>query len=200
MSGANGQAKVLSKKEFERTVKIAELSQHGLRNVALLYCSFYLGWRVKEMAVLKISDVANINLEIKELARLTASMTKGNDFREVYLGNKKIRESLKSYINYRKSRETQFFRIDAALFLSQAGGKFSPNALQQLFKKMFVDAGITGASSHSGRRTYCTRLIEQGVDIKAVSKLMGHNSIQMTAQYVQDNPESLKRIAEAVVI
>jgi integrase/recombinase XerD len=46
------------------------------------------------------------------------------------------------------------------------------------------------------RRTFATRLIERGVDIKAVSRLMGHANISMTAQYVEDNPVRLKRIAE----
>jgi len=38
-------------------------------------------------------------------------------------------------------------------------------------------------------------LIEMGVDIKAVSTLMGHASIAMTAQYVEDNPVRLKQIS-----
>ncbi len=44
--------------------------------------------------------------------------------------------------------------------------------------------------------TFATKLIERGVDIKAVFRLMGHSSISMTAQYVEDNPVRLKRIAE----
>ena len=66
----------------------------------------------------------------------------------------------------------------------------------QLFSQLYKQAGIIGASSHSGRRSFATKLIERGVDIKAVSRLMGHASISMTAQYVEDNPVRLKRIAE----
>jgi integrase/recombinase XerD len=39
---------------------------------------------------------------------------------------------------------------------------------------MYQDAKLQGVSSHSGRRTFATILIEKGVDIKAVSILMGH--------------------------
>nr|WP_242604517.1 tyrosine-type recombinase/integrase [Legionella gresilensis] len=53
---------------------------------------------------------------------------------------------------------------------------------------------MLGASSHSGRRTFITKLIEQGVDIKAVSRLAGHASIVTTSIYVDDNPDRLKRI------
>ncbi|WP_211464760.1 tyrosine-type recombinase/integrase [Collimonas silvisoli] len=60
--------------------------------------------------------------------------------------------------------------------------------------RMFREARLQGASSHSGRHTFATTLIEKGIDIKAVSTLMGHSSIAMTAKYVQDNPVRLKQI------
>jgi integrase/recombinase XerD len=65
---------------------------------------------------------------------------------------------------------------------------------------MYRWAGLDQASSHSGRRTFATSLIEGGTDIKAVSSLMGHSSVAMTAQYVEDNPVRLRRICEDVEI
>jgi len=70
--------------------------------------------------------------------------------------------------------------------------------LQQLFHRIYDLARLPGASSHSGRRTFATNLIEKGVDIKAVSTLMGHSSIAMTAQYVEDNPKRLKLISSEI--
>jgi len=72
--------------------------------------------------------------------------------------------------------------------------------MQMLFKRMYCWAGFDHASSHSGRRTFATSLIERGVDIKAVSSLMGHSSVAMTARYVDDNPIRLRRICEAVSV
>jgi len=43
-------------------------------------------------------------------------------------------------------------------------------------------------------RAFATTLIEKSLDINAVSTLMGHASIAMTAQYVEDNPVRLKQI------
>ena len=80
-------------------------------------------------------------------------------------------------------------------FQTQRKSRFTANALQKWFKSLYDSAGIIGASSHSGRRTFITRLIEQGADIKAVSRLAGHASIVTTAIYVEDNPDRLKRIA-----
>ncbi|WP_419420483.1 tyrosine-type recombinase/integrase [Legionella sp. D16C41] len=51
---------------------------------------------------------------------------------------------------------------------------------------------IIGASSHLGRRIFTTKLIEQGVNIKAVSRLASHASIVTTSIYVDDNFDRLK--------
>ncbi len=123
-------------------------------------------------------------------------MTKGDKQRHIYLTNSKVQKVLLDYIEERKADKKLPFNYNAPLFLSQNGDKFSPNSLQQLFGQLYKQAGIIGASSHSGGRSFATKLIERGVDIKAVSRLMGHASISMTAQYVEDNPVRLKRIAE----
>ncbi|HAU3914772.1 TPA: site-specific integrase, partial [Legionella pneumophila] len=88
---------------------------------------------------------------------------------------------------------------DKPLFQTQRKSRFTPNSLQKWFKSLYDKAGIIGASSHSGRRTFITRLIEQGADIKAVSRLAGHANIVTTAIYVEDNPDRLKRIANLAI-
>ncbi|MBR7559538.1 site-specific integrase, partial [Mycobacterium tuberculosis] len=89
-------------------------------------------------------------------------------------------------LDERRKEEGILFNQEAALFKSQKGSAFTPNTMQQLFHRLYDLARLPGASSHSGRRTFATNLIERGVDIKAVSTLMGHSSIAMTAQYVED--------------
>ena len=64
---------------------------------------------------------------------------------------------------------------------------------------MYDKAGIVGASSHSGRRTFITRLINHGVNIKVISSLAGHANIATTTIYMEDNPDSLKQIADLAV-
>ncbi len=192
-----GKAKVLNENEFKRLLKIVVAGSNSKRNTALLYFSFGLGLRAKEMSLLKISHVLNENNDfLFEEINLTSNMTKGEKQRHIYLTNPRVQKALLDYIEERKQDNKHSFSYHSPLFLSQKGDKFSPNALQQLFSQLYKQAGIVGASSHSGRRTFCTRLIERGVDIKAVSRLMGHASISMTAQYVEDNPVRLKRIAE----
>lgn len=56
-----GQAKVLSERELSRVVNVAKKKAHAKRNVALLYCSFGLGLRAKEMAALRIKHVLGVD-------------------------------------------------------------------------------------------------------------------------------------------
>jgi integrase/recombinase XerD len=189
-----GQAKVLSERELSRVVNMVKKKAHAKRNVALLYCSFGLGLRAKEMAALRIKHVMGGDGNMLEEINLTGSMTKGNKQRHAYLTNPKVVGALLDFINERRKREGMLFNLEAPLFRSQKGSSFSPNSLQQLFHRMYSEAKLHGASSHSGRRTFATTLIEKGVDIKAVSTLMGHSSIAMTAKYVENNPTRLKQI------
>ncbi|WP_211441962.1 tyrosine-type recombinase/integrase [Collimonas humicola] len=122
------------------------------------------------------------------------AMTKGRKKRHVFLTNSRVIDAFRHYLHDRQKQEGILFNYDAALFLSQKGDAFSPNTLQQLFHCMFREARLQGASSHFGRRSFATALIEKGIDIKAVSTVMGHSSIAMTAKYVQNNPVRLKQI------
>ncbi|KVM48920.1 hypothetical protein WJ58_26145 [Burkholderia ubonensis] len=191
-----GQAKVLSESEFRRVVNVVKKDSHAKRNVALLYCSFGLGLRAKEMASLRIRHVLDDDGKLLDEINLDGSMTKGRKQRHAYLTNPKVADALRDYLDERREADGILFNFDVPLFRSQKGGQFTPNTLQQLFRRMYSKARLPGASSHSGRRTFATNLIEKGVDIKAVSTLMGHASIAMTARYVEDNPVRLKQISE----
>lgn len=73
----------------------------------------------------------------------------------------------------------------AALFASQKGGPMTACSMARFLKALYAEAGIAGASSHSGRRTLITRLAERGVDLKAIAEIAGHTSIRTTAMYVE---------------
>jgi integrase/recombinase XerD len=86
----------------------------------------------------------------------------------------------------------------APLFASQKGGPMTACSMARFLKALYAEAGIAGASSHSGRRTLITRLAERGVDLKAIAQIAGHTSIRTTAMYVEANPTRLARILQDV--
>jgi len=171
-----GQAKVLTSDEFKRLLRVANEGKWALRNLAMIHCSFGLGLRAKEIASLTIGDVCDEGYNLLEEISLTHDMTKGGKQRYVYPVNARVKKFLSAYLESVKGKP-----FSRALFETQKKSRFTPNAMQKWFAALFKSAGITGASSHSGRRTYINTLIEEGVDIKSVSALAGHSKITTTA-------------------
>jgi len=190
-----GKAKVLSESEFKRLLIVAKAGKMSTRNIALIYCSFGLGLRAKEIASLTIEDIADSNYQLLDEVCLKRAMTKGEKQRYAYLVNKKVRDALQAHLNDLAGVDKK-----KPFFQTQRKSRFTPNTMQKWFKALFNKAGVVGASSHSGRRTFITRLIEQGVDIKAVSRLAGHSNIVTTAIYVEDNPDRLRRLANLAIL
>ena len=193
-------APVLTQSQFKQVVATARIHDQGNRNVALLYFSAALGLRAKEMSQLLIRDVLTADGKVKDEVLLTRATTKGGKQRLIYLTNKDVRKTLSVYLEERRTCDPRTLQPFTPLFMSRKGGGFSPNTMQMLFKRMYRAAGLDQASSHSGRRTFATSLIERGVDIKAVSSLMGHSTVAMTARYVDDNPIRLRRVCEEISV
>ena len=182
--GREGQAKVLTEDELKRVYAVAASGRHCSRDISILDFSFRLGLRVKEISSLMTKDILDGNGKIRDSFHLNAHQAKGDKGRTIYLTNKKLRKNLELYLAEREDDTNRH------LFKSQKTA-FTPNTMQMLIKRLYDKAGIKGAKSHSGRRTFATRLIEAGYDIKSVSVLMGHANIQTTSRYISENPIKL---------
>ena len=82
------------------------------------------------------------------------------------------------------------------LFESQKGGHFSANTMCQLFLDIYKACGFKDAGSHSGRRTYITRLANKGVGVRLLAELAGHSHISTTQRYIDVNVEQLRQAVE----
>ena len=191
-------AKVPTDAERKRLMVVTGAGRHGLRNLAIVHASYFLGLRAKEMAALRIDTVLGPQGELLQECVLRSSMTKGAKERVAYLTHTGLRNALSCYLRERRNEQGILFRSDAPLFLSQSGNAFSPNTMQQLLHKLHAQAGIVGGRSHSGRRSLATHLIAKGVDLRSVQRILGHESISTTVLYAEDNPVMLRRIMSEV--
>ncbi|WP_151710781.1 tyrosine-type recombinase/integrase [Acinetobacter brisouii] len=183
----SGKAPFVSEDDLELTLDTMKGINKN-RNQAVLLFSHFLGLRAKELAALHVGDVYDVKRErIKENIRLLGSMTKGNKYREVFLVDERAKEYIMQYL----IQERPINDPNAPLFLSQKGGAFSANSMQRMISNLYKQAGIK-ASSHSGRRSFATRLIRKGVDIYSIQQLMGHSSINTTQVYFASDPNKLK--------
>ena len=89
---------------------------------------------------------------------------------------------------------------ERALFPTQKNPRrgFASNSLTQHFADLYRGAGIDGATSHSGRRTYATNIASQGVGLRVLMRLMGHRNVSTTAVYIDANDDMLRRAVELV--
>jgi integrase/recombinase XerD len=190
-----GKAKILDSEEFKRLMKFVSTNKYAKRDSLLIMFSFGLGLRAIEMAAIKVCHLIDEKGKLIETVQLPR--TKGQKPRPIYITDKKIQQCLIEYIQARKlesESKRKIFSLNQPLFLSQKGSHFTNKTLSKLFDTIYKNSGLK-ATSHSGRRTFATNLIEKGVDIRSVQVLMGHSNINQTAEYVQHNPERLKRIS-----
>ena len=187
------QAKTLTQNEIDQVLRyIATKHRYAIRNRALLLTSFYSGMRVGEIASLTINDVQNDDGTIRNEIRLSASQTKGNVGRVVFV-NEKLRTELDNYLRNRRIKDK-----DKPLFYTEKREGFNANTLTQWFFWLYKKAGISSASSHSGRRTFITNLANKGVGVRVLASLAGHKSINTTMIYIDTNDEIKRRAVELV--
>jgi integrase len=60
------------------------------------------------------------------------------------------------------------------------------------FKGACRRAEIKGVRFHDLRHTAASRMVEAGIDLVTVSKILGHSSIQMTMRYAHPTPENMR--------
>ena len=75
---------------------------------------------------------------------------------------------------------------------------FNANTLTQHFHFLYKRAGLDGASSHSGRRSFITNLASKGVSVRVLMGLAGHRGISSTQAYIDINDNMLRSAVELV--
>jgi integrase/recombinase XerD len=189
------QAKTLTPTELRRVLDYIATRPHAARNRAMVLMTFWAGMRVGEVAALRLRDVTDADGAVRAEIVLTPEQTKGNSHRTVYL-NERLRKELATYI-----AQTHFINHPRVkLFYTQKRqiDGFTANTLTQYFHYLYKGAGIAGASSHSGRRSFITNLANKGISVRVLAEISGHRSITTTQKYIEVNDEQKRRAVELV--
>jgi len=186
-------AKSLSDREMKIVLATVSQDRYADRNRAIILMSTLAGMRVGEIAALRVGDVLGCDGSIREEVHLKAAQTKGNRGRVVILGYK-LRKELSAYL-----KTIPEIDLNKPLFFSQQKREgFSANTLCQFFNDLYRRAGIDGASSHSGRRSFITTLANKGVGVRVLMALAGHRHMSTTQRYIDINDEMLKAAANLI--
>ena len=186
------QAKLLTDAEFKRLTAVINSLRYQTRNHTTVALSFYAGLRACEIAALRVGDVFDDAGGVKDTIYLNSTQTKGSDSTTV-LVNTKLKRQLEKFA---KQYPVHMSTRTAPLLFSAKGGGFSAQTIVNLFKRIYKTAGIEGASSHSGRRQFVTKLADQGINARLVQVLARHKHLSTTQRYIDVNENALRNAVE----
>lgn len=189
------QAKVLTDAELKRVYAIADSSRHAVRNKLILALSYGAGMRACEIAALRVGDVVSADGSIVDAVYLESHQTKGSQRQTVYLSNR-VRKAVSAYLG--DTKQLTAHHRARKLLQTQKGGGFTSATIQQLFRELYRAAGISNASSHSGRRCFITKLAHSGVSTAVIRELARHQNLATTQRYIDVSTDKLRGAVELV--
>lgn len=161
---------ILTKEEIQKIVSVTRNVSHRLI-FQLMYSS---GLKLDELLGLKVKDV---DVEGRKLTVRGNSSggRKSKQERQTIL-SEKVAPMLHAFIVDREPDDYVFPGID--------GGHMTPRAVQKAFKQALKKAGISKkASCNSLRHSFAVHLLQRGIDIKHVRRLLGHARTETTSIY-----------------
>lgn len=167
---------VLSRIEIEKIINSIKNRKHKL----LISLSYGAGLRVSEAINLKVKDINPEELTI-HLKNAKGSRDRITVFPE------KLKVDLCEFFALRNMND--------CVFASERGGKLTERTAQKVFENALKKSGIQkDATFHSLRHSFATHLLENGVDIRYVQELLGHQNIRTTQLYTKVTNPNIRKI------
>jgi site-specific recombinase XerD len=189
LSEKGGIKEVFSQEEMRRLLdSIATHTGFGVRDRAIFELMYVTGIRMGEVVKLDVRDVDFSQDQI--LIR----RGKGGKDRMVPLGR-----VAKEYLSAWAHKARGWFsssQAESALFLNNEGRRIPASTVRARLDKYLKACGILrpGLTPHSIRHSCATHLLENGADIRYVQELLGHRSIETTADYTRQVAQGLKKM------
>lgn len=156
------------------------------RDRCILTLFLNCGLRISELIGLNVTDIRGDQLRV---------LGKGNKERILYLNDACI-QTIQDYLAVRPSQQA----IDKnALFLSRRRTRISKAAVEKLVKKYLTKAGLDSSqySPHKLRHTAATLMLQNGVDVRTLQELLGHENLNTTQIYTHVDNDNLRMAAKA---
>jgi len=178
---------VMSKYEVDLIIRSVDFApprcrKNNVRDKLVLSLLYYTGIRKSELLNLNWTD---INLSKNTLIVRNG---KGGKDRLIPL-HKKITELLDKYLDERLPLKTD------ALIIGEQGKRLCKGSFVYLLKMYLTLSGLKkkGYTAHSFRHSFATHLVEAGVDLFKVQKLLGHASLDTTKIYINFNSSQMAK-------
>ena len=156
------------------------------RDCCVLCLFLNCGLRISELVGLNVSDYRGESMRV---------LGKGNKERTVYL-NQACQDAIERYLEIRKNLAPA--RV-SAMFLSSRRARMSVDAVQVMVKKNLTRAGLDASlySTHKLRHTAATLMLQNGVDVRTLQEVLGHENLNTTQIYTHIDNAELRTAAAA---
>jgi integrase/recombinase XerD len=164
-------------------------SSHSARDRAIVLLSVRAGLRAAEIAKLDWSMVLDARGQVADTMTIRDAIAKKGSGRRIPM-HPELRRAL--------IRLNSISEGSGPVVRSSHGGAMRPNSIVNWFVQLFAELGITGCSSHSGRRTFITTAARNahraGCSLRDVQLLAGHRSIETTQRYIDGDTDSQRKL------
>ncbi|RLV57766.1 site-specific integrase [Parashewanella curva] len=189
MKFADHQGTPLTSKQVNQLFILLDFENGALaaRNRAIFALFLGTGLRRSELADLKLADYNPNDHSLSVIG-------KGNKYRVIFLP-KWVTLHLEQWLKHRGKKAGYLMcwcAKQGKTTLQRAMSHHTLYRLENTLKKI----GIQNASPHDLRRTYVTRLLEQGIDINTVRQMAGHANVATTTIYDKRDQAVMKKAAE----
>lgn len=194
---------ILSKEE-QYLLEMVLKEKINIRKICLLLC-LYTGLRVGEVCGLKWEDIdfSNKSLIIKRTIIRIKSQDNNSKTKTILIESTPKSETSKRVIpipNFIIELLKDFKEKDNYFILSNSDKLYDPRYLESFYKRILKKCNIKNNKFHTLRHTFATRSIESKMDIKTLSEILGHSSVEITLKlYVHPTYDMKKMSLENLV-
>ena len=164
----------------QEVAQLLDAARPGRERV-LFQTAYACGLRLMEVLSLQVKDIDSARMLVH------VRQGKGNKDRLVPLSLKLLTE-LRDY--WRSHRPAQW------LFSTKdQQGPVHPGTVQRQLRRAVLKAGLRKpATMHTLRHSYATHMLEAGVDVMTLQKILGHRQLSTTARYLHLRGDQLQRL------
>ncbi|WJY18325.1 site-specific integrase [Alteriqipengyuania flavescens] len=188
-----GPAKILEATDLQLLLSHVATRRQAQRDTVILLLSFKAGLRACEIAGLDWYMVTGASGGIADSIAVAGTIAKNGRARRIPLHPDLKAALRKSWLMAGRPRH-------APVLLSQKGGHLTAGSVVNWFTALYAQVGLTGCSSHSGRRTFITnsaRLVAQvGGCLRDVQELAGHSALTTTERYIEGDREAQRKLVQ----
>jgi integrase len=187
------QAKILSAIELKDLLTFADTTRHRIRNRVIALVSAKAGLRAGEIANLTWDMVVDAGGQIGKVIELRDHAAKKGSGRLIPM-HPDLADTLAVWCRASGG--------SGHVVKSERGGPMTPLSIVVWFNRAFRKIGLSGCSSHSGRRTFITRAArlvhKAGGSLRDVQLLAGHRSIQTTQRYIDGDTDAQRKLVSLI--